>query len=90
MDDVIRHPTKELNIDTETWEGWFNSFILWAAQNPWNFIYNILLILSPFFIISLLLSWKLAKALEHQKRDKKKKLKKESNTVKMRKTKGKG
>ncbi|XP_075219015.1 small integral membrane protein 15-like [Lycorma delicatula] len=87
MDDVIRHPTKELNIDPGTWEGWFNSFILWAGQNPWNFIYNILLILSPFFIISLLLSWKLAKALEHQKKDKKKKLKKESNTVKTRKTK---
>lgn len=83
-------PSDNLNLDPSTWQGWFNSIILWAAKNPWNFIFNILLILSPLFIISLFLSWKLAKALENQKKEKKKKVKRDAKSVnKPRKKKGK-
>ena len=29
-----------LNLDVSTWEGWINSIVLYAAQNPWDFICN--------------------------------------------------
>lgn len=77
----------ELNLDSTTWEGWFNSFIVWAAQNPWEFLYYIFMGLSPIFFISLLLSWKLAKALEAQERERKRKAKRESNIARAKRSK---
>uniref|UniRef100_T1J4I4 Small integral membrane protein 15 n=1 Tax=Strigamia maritima TaxID=126957 RepID=T1J4I4_STRMM len=44
-------------------------------------------VLSPFFLISAVLSWKLAKHIEQQEKDKNKKEKKESNIAKIRKAK---
>lgn len=77
-----------LNLDQATWEGWFNNIILYAAQNPWDFIYYVLLCLSPFFLLSVFLSMKLAKALEAQEKDSKRKAKRDTNISKTRKTKG--
>jgi len=73
-----------LNLDESTWEGWFNSFILWTAQNPWQFLTNVLLCLSPFFLISLILSWKLSKALEEERKEKKIKAKRSAQISKTR------
>lgn len=73
-----------LNLDESTWEGWFNSFILWVAQNPWTFLSNVLLCLSPFFLISLILSWKLSKALEEERKEKKTKAKRSAQIGKAR------
>ena len=73
-----------LNLDESTWEGWLNSFILWTAQNPWQFLSNVLLCLSPFFLISLILSWKLSKALEEERKEKKVKAKRSAQISKTR------
>jgi hypothetical protein len=80
-------PRTELNTDPSTWEGWINTIVLWAAQNPWEFLYYIFMGLSPIFLISLLLSWKLAKALESQEKDRKKKIKRENNIAKAKRSK---
>ena len=29
-----------------------NSFFVWAAKEPWTFLYYVLIFLSPFFLIS--------------------------------------
>jgi len=71
----------------EAIQEWMDSVVLYAAQNPWQFIYYILLVLSPFFFISAMLSWKLAKHIEQQEKDKKKKAKRESNIAKIKRAK---
>ena len=76
-----------LNLDSATWEGWFNSIILYAAQNPWDFLYYVMLCLSPFFLISVFLSMKLAKALEAQEKETKRKSKRDANISKARRAK---
>ena len=73
-----------LNLDVSTWEGWFNSIVLYAAQNPWDFLYYVMIGLSPFFLISVFLSMKLAKALEAQEKETKRKAKKDANIFKAR------
>lgn len=66
-DDVVhKEPIKELNTDTNTWEGMANTFILWVAKDPWTFLGYIAMVLAPMFLISALLSWKLSKAIEKQ------------------------
>lgn len=85
---VTSEPMKPvLNLDTATWEGWFNTFLLYAAQNPLDFLYYVLVFLSPFFLLSVILSLKLAKALEAQEKEAKRKAKKESNVTKVKRTK---
>lgn len=77
----------QLNLDKSTWEGWLNSIIIWAAKEPLEFLTTILLILSPLFIISLLLSWRLVKLFENQKKENLKKSRREANYSKLRKNK---
>lgn len=77
----------QLNVDKNTWEGWLNSILVWAAQEPIEFLTTILLILSPLFVISLLLSWRLVKIFENQKKENLKKSKREANYLKIRKNK---
>ena len=77
----------QLNLDKSTWEGWLNSIIVWAAQEPIEFLMTVLLILSPLFVISLILSWRLVKIFENQKKENIKKSKREANYLKIRKTK---
>ncbi|BES91314.1 Chromosome 5 open reading frame 43 [Nesidiocoris tenuis] len=80
-------PAVGLNLDKNTWEGWINSFIVWAAQDPSGFLTTILLILSPFLAISLLLAWRLSRILKVQKKENSKKIRKETNTSRLRKNK---
>lgn len=56
----------------------------YAATNPWQFIYYVLLALSPLFLISAVLAWQLAKQIEHKEKDKKRKAKREANMAKAR------
>lgn len=76
-----------LNLDASTWEGWFNSIVLYAAQNPWDFLYYVMMGLSPFFLLSVFLSMKLAKALEAQEKESKRKAKRDTNISKARRAK---
>lgn len=52
---------------------WFKWAAEYAAANPGQFLFTILLILSPFFAISGFLSYKLAKHLEAEEKKKKNK-----------------
>jgi len=58
---------------------WTEWLIKWAAENPWSFLYTVLLILSPLFLISAFLSWKLARHLEGDQRKMRAKQKKMDN-----------
>jgi len=56
--------------------GWLDSILIWAAREPLSFLYYVLLGLSPLFLISAVLSWKLCKDIEKKEQKRKKKLKK--------------
>lgn len=71
----------------EYWSEKLSEVVIYAAQNPWQFLTNVLLILSPFFAISAFLSWKLMKAIEKEEKEKKIKAKREANIAKARRTK---
>ncbi|XP_059097192.1 small integral membrane protein 15-like [Tigriopus californicus] len=72
---IIEPAAGKLNMDASTWEGYLNGFLLWAAQEPYTFIFYVLLILSPFFALSAVLSYKLSKAIEKQEGEMKKRQK---------------
>ena len=40
-----------------------NSQLVWAAKEPWSFLYYTLLLLSPCFLVSAHLSWRLSRSL---------------------------
>ncbi|XP_037773937.1 small integral membrane protein 15-like [Penaeus monodon] len=67
----------------ETEGGWLHQLVVYAARNPWEFCWYLLLALSPLFCISAVLSWKLAKALEAQEKEKNRKDKKKANLMKV-------
>lgn len=69
------------------WQSYLETVLKWAATNPWEFVYYVLLCLSPFFFISALLAWNLAKQIEAKEKDKKRQAKKQSNIAKTRKKK---
>lgn len=60
-------------LDTSTWKGWADSILVWAATDPYDFLFKVLLCLSPLFFISSVLSFKLAKAIDREKQEKEKK-----------------
>ncbi|RWS11539.1 small integral membrane protein 15-like protein [Dinothrombium tinctorium] len=49
----------------------FTILAKYANENPTQFVTTVLLILSPFFVVSAYLSWKLAKHLELEQKKKK-------------------
>jgi len=64
------------------WRQLLQDLIVYAGTNPWQFVYYVLLCLSPFFAISAYLSWQLAKQIEAKDKDKKKRSKREANIAK--------
>lgn len=66
------------------WKQLLHDLIIYAGTNPWQFVYYVLLCLSPFFAISAYLSWQLAKQIEAKEKDKKKKSRREANIAKAR------
>jgi len=70
-DDAIKQePVGKLNVDTNTWEGVLNTFLIWVAKDPWTFLGYVAIVLAPMLLISACLSWKLAKTLEKQEKNK--------------------
>jgi len=63
----------------EYFREYLRSLAIWASENPGTFLYTVLLILSPFFMISAYLSWKLAKHIEADQKKKKQKAKRIEN-----------
>lgn len=70
--------------DKEWFQEYLAATLKWAATDPWQFIYYVLLCLSPLFVISAYLAWNLAKQIEAKEKDKKKMSKKHKNMAKTR------
>jgi len=66
------------------WRVLLQDVVIYAGTNPWQFVYYVLLCLSPFFAISAYLSWQLAKQIEAKEKEKKKKSRREVNMAKAR------
>ena len=66
------------------WQKLFEEVVVFAGNNPWQFVYYVMLCLSPFFAISGYLSWQLAKQIESKEKDKKRKSRREANMAKAR------
>ncbi|KAL5968859.1 Small integral membrane protein 15 [Taenia solium] len=64
----------------QDWKGWFAyKFIEWslfAVEDPWGFTSTILIFVAPLFFLSAVCSYKLAKILEKEEEDKKRKARK--------------
>lgn len=69
-----------------SWSEWFShhfsALLVYAAKNPWEFLFYVLLILSPLFAISAFFSWKLAKEIEREKKEKARKARRQENIAK--------
>ncbi|XP_055343129.1 small integral membrane protein 15-like [Paramacrobiotus metropolitanus] len=48
-------------------------WLRWIEKNPTTFIYYVILILSPFLLVSAFLSWKLSKEMQKEAKEKKQK-----------------
>ncbi len=70
--------------DDWDWRKFLEDIIIYAGQNPWSFVYYVLLALSPFFAISALLAWQLAKQIDAKEKEKKRKSRREANIAKTR------
>jgi hypothetical protein len=68
------------------WQKILTDVVLFAGEHPWQFIYYVLLFLSPFFAISAYLAWKLAKEIEVKEKEQKRKDKRKENIMKRKKT----
>ncbi|KAH6941775.1 hypothetical protein HPB50_023581 [Hyalomma asiaticum] len=82
-----RQITQPIRKDMVDIKEWANSIVEWAAKSPGEFIYYVLLCLSPFFLISAFLSWKLAKHIEAEEKRKKQRSKKKANVAETRRAK---
>jgi len=58
--------------------------VVYAANDPWNFLLIVLTILAPFFMISAYCAWKLVQDINHKEKDKKRKAKRDANISKAR------
>lgn len=63
-------------------KAWAEYVVEWAAKDPYGFLTTVILALTPLFIASALLSWKLAKMIEAKEREQKKKQKRQENIAK--------
>lgn len=70
--------------DSAWWRPLFDRLVAFTAQNPGTFLYYLMLGLTPIFLVSAVLSWKLAKHLEKEEKDKKRKAKREAGIAKAR------
>uniref|UniRef100_A0A672VB53 Small integral membrane protein 15 n=6 Tax=Telluraves TaxID=3073808 RepID=A0A672VB53_STRHB len=77
-----RKPEKMIDI-----KAWAEYIVEWAAKDPYGFLTTVILALTPLFIISAALSWKLAKMIEAREREQKKKQKRQENIAKAKRTK---
>lgn len=63
-------------------KAWAEYIVEWAAKDPYGFLTTVILALTPLFIASAVLSWKLAKMIEIRDREQKKKQKRQENIAK--------
>ncbi|KAJ6669902.1 hypothetical protein lerEdw1_000451 [Lerista edwardsae] len=68
-------------------KSWAEYVVEWAAKDPYGFLTTVILALTPLFLASAVLSWKLAKMIEAKEREQKKKQKRQENIAKAKRTK---
>ncbi|KAG8131075.1 putative UPF0542 C5orf43-like protein [Naja naja] len=71
----------------ENIKSWAEYIVEWAAKDPYGFLTTVILALTPLFLASAVLSWKLAKMIEAKEREQKKKQKRQENITKAKRTK---
>ncbi|KAL6090712.1 hypothetical protein STEG23_013589 [Scotinomys teguina] len=60
-------------------KAWAEYVVEWAAKDPYGFLTTVILALTPLFLASAVLSWKLAKMIEAREKEQKKKQKRQEN-----------
>ena len=76
-----------LQIDKEFWRERVFDLVKYAALNPYEFIFYVVALLSPFFLASAILSYKLAKQIEAKERAQKREDRRKRNIQKAKATK---
>lgn len=67
------------------WRETLVEVLKYAAVNPWDFVFYVLLCLSPLFLISAILAYNLAKQIEAKEKDQKRKARRDKNIAKAKK-----
>lgn len=63
-------------------KAWAEYVVEWAAKDPYGFLTTVILALTPLFLASAVLSWKLAKMIEAREKEQKKKQRRQENIAK--------
>ena len=66
---------------------WLIEFVKWAGSDPWDFVTKLLLLLSPLFLVSAFLAYKLSHMIDSKENKKKQTKKKQKNLKKLRRSK---
>ncbi|PFX26065.1 small integral membrane protein 15-like [Stylophora pistillata] len=74
----------ENSVEKGPWKETLDSFVQYVALNPKEFLFYVFLIMTPLMAISGYLSLKLAKHIEKNEKEKKKKATRQSNMAKAR------
>ncbi|XP_045855065.1 small integral membrane protein 15 [Meles meles] len=77
--EVLKHKTATEMFDIKAWAEYV---VEWAAKDPYGFLTTVILALTPLFLASAVLSWKLAKMIEAREKEQKKKQKRQENIAK--------
>jgi hypothetical protein len=63
-------------------KAWAECAVEWVAKDPYGFLTTVILALTPLFLASAVLSWKLTKTIEAREKEQKKKQKRQENIAK--------
>jgi len=63
---------------------WLIDFLIWVGRNPWEFVTTLFLILSPLFLATGYLAWRLSKMIAKKEQEEKKAQKRNKSIKKMR------
>ena len=74
-------PDKEVSPPPE----WLVDLLKWVANDPWGFITKLFLLLSPLFMISAFLAYKLSQSIDSREKHKKQTTKRQKNIKNIRK-----
>lgn len=50
---------------------WLLDFVLWVGKDPYDFLFTLFLYLSPLFLLSAILAYKLSQQIESKEKEKK-------------------
>ncbi|KAM9823469.1 small integral membrane protein 15 [Syngnathus typhle] len=67
----------------EMMRAWLQYIKEWCDEDPYGFLTSVLLALTPLFIASALLSWKLAKLIEVRDKEQKRRQRRQENLAKV-------